>query len=108
MIGHNKETRLIKKGKPVFTEGDPVEGIFFMYSGWVKIHQQWTHPKELIIRFAGPGDIIGHRGLGDKRNYPVSATTLEDTVICFVSEEFLESCLRVNPGLVYNHAFLCS
>ncbi len=101
LIGHNKETRMIKRGKPVFSEGDSVEGIFFMYSGWVKIHKEWTRPKELIVRFAGPGDIIGHRGLGDKRNYPVSATALEDTVVCFVSEEFLESCLRANSGLTY-------
>ena len=51
--------------------------------------------------FCGTGDIIGHRGLGDKRNYPVSATALEDTTVCFVSEEFLESSLRANPSLTY-------
>jgi CRP/FNR family transcriptional regulator len=101
LIGLNKETRLIRKGKAVFKEGDPVEGIYFMYHGWVKIHKEWTHPKELILRFAGAGDIIGHRGLGDKRNYPVSATALEDSTVCFVTEEFLESCLRANPGLTY-------
>jgi CRP/FNR family transcriptional regulator len=59
------------------------------------------HPKELIVRFAGPGDIIGHRGLGEKKNYPVSATALEDTTVCFVSEDFLESCFRANPALTY-------
>jgi CRP-like cAMP-binding protein len=101
LIGLNKETRIVKKGKPIFIEGDDVEGIYFVYLGWVKIHKQWTHPKELIVRFAGPGDIIGHRGLGEKRNYPVTATALEDTIVCFVTEEFLESSLKVNPGLTY-------
>jgi CRP-like cAMP-binding protein len=101
LIGLNKETRVIKKGKPVFLEGDPVRGIYFIYKGWVKIHKKWTHPKELIIRFAGPADIIGHRGLGEKKNYPVSATALEDASVCFVSEEFLESSFRANPSLTY-------
>jgi len=101
LIGLNKETRLIRKGKAVFKEGDPVEGIYFVYQGWVKIHKEWTHPKELILRFAGAGDIIGHRGLGDKRNYPVSATAIEDSTVCYVTEDFLESCLRANPGLTY-------
>ncbi len=101
LIGLNKETRIIKKGKPVFMEGDPVEGIYFIYTGWVTIHKQWMHPKELIVRFAGPGDIIGHRGLGEKKSYPVSATALEDTTVCFVSEDFLESCFRANPALTY-------
>ena len=98
LIGLNKETRMIKKGKAVFKEGDPVEGIYFMYQGWVKIHKEWTHPKELIVRFAGPGDIIGHRGLGDKKNYPVSATALEDSTVCFVPEEFLETCFTCKPN----------
>jgi CRP-like cAMP-binding protein len=101
LIGLNKETKMIRKGKTVFKEGDPVEGIYFMYQGWVKIHKEWTHPKELILRFAGAGDIIGHRGFGDKRTYPVSATALDDSLVCFVPEEFLESCLRANPGLTY-------
>lgn len=101
LIGLNKETRMIRKGRPVFLEGDPVEGIYFMYKGWVKVHKQWTHPKELIVRFAGTGDIIGHRGLGDKKNYPVSATALEDSTVCFVPEDFLESSLRANPTLTY-------
>ena len=67
LIGLNKDTRMIKKGKAVFRESDPVEGIYFLYRGWVKIHKEWTHPKELVVRFAGSGDIIGHRGLGEKK-----------------------------------------
>jgi CRP-like cAMP-binding protein len=101
LIGINRENRIIKKGKPLFTEGDEVDGIYFVYAGWVKIHKQWTHPKELIVRFAGPGDIAGHRGLGEKKNYPVSATALEDTTVCFVTEEFLESSMKANPALTY-------
>jgi CRP-like cAMP-binding protein len=101
LTGLNKETRIFRKGKSIFLEGDPVEGIYFMYKGWVKVHKQWTHPRELIIRFAGAGDIVGHRGLGDKRTYPVSATALEDSTVCFVTEDFLETSLRANPSLTY-------
>jgi CRP/FNR family transcriptional regulator len=72
-----------------------------MYSGWVKIHKQWTHPKELIIRFAKSGDIIGHRGMGEEKTYPVSATALEDISVCFVPVEFLETSLKTNLSLTY-------
>jgi len=101
LIELNKETRVIRKGKTIFKEDGPVEGIYFMYRGWVKIHKEWIHPKELILRFAGAGEIIGHRGLGDKRNYPVSATALEDSTVCFIPEDFLEASLRVNQALTY-------
>ena len=102
LIGLNKETRKVKKGKTVFNEGDAVEGIYFMYQGWVKIHTEWTHPKELILRFAGTGDIVGHRGLANERTYPVSATALEDCTVCFVREDFLETSLKANPELTYS------
>lgn len=101
LIGLNKETKVFKKGKSIFEEGEATAGIYFVYDGWAKIHKQWTHPKELIVRFAGAGEIIGHRGLGDLKTYPVSATALEDTTVCFVTEDFLESSLQTNPALTY-------
>lgn len=94
-----KKTLLIKKGKSLFREGDRVEGIFFIYSGAVKIHAPWAEGREMIIRFARDGEIAGHRGLGDAV-YPVSATALEDTKVCFVSNEFLELSLKANPELM--------
>ena len=101
MTALKKETRLIKRGKPLFSEGDKVEGIFFLYSGVVKIHAPWVDGREMIIRFTRGGEIAGHRGLGGNAFYPVSATALEDTVACFVSNEFLELSMKANPSLTY-------
>jgi CRP/FNR family transcriptional regulator len=83
-----------------------VEGIFFLYSGAVKIHAPWADGREMIFRFARGGEIAGHRGLWGMGPegaplYPISATALEDTVACFVPNEFLESSLRANPSLSY-------
>src|SRR5689334_13459120 len=94
-IAVRKANSLIKRGKTLFREGDAVEGIFFIYSGAVKIHKQWTEDKELILRFAKGGDIVGHRGLVDAV-YPISATALEDTVVCFIPNDFLEATLKTN------------
>ncbi len=101
MTALKKETRLIKRGKPLFSEGDKVEGIFFLYSGVVKIHAPWVDGREMIIRFTRGGEIAGHRGLGGNAFYPVSATALEDTVACFVANEFLELSMKANPSLTY-------
>ena len=43
---------------------------------------KWSDDKELIIRFAANGAILGHRGLGSKMVYTVSATALEPLVVC--------------------------
>ncbi len=91
----------VKKGQPIFKEGDPVSGIYFVYSGTVKIHERWDKGKELIIRFVKQGDILGHLGLGREPVYPVSATALEQTVLCYLDMPFFESTLKVNTDLTY-------
>src|SRR5436190_21972765 len=77
-----------KKGEVLFNEDDKVTGIYFIYSGTVKVHKHWGKEKELIVRFAKKGDIVGHRGLGKDDFYPVSATTLEPTTVCFIELDF--------------------
>jgi CRP-like cAMP-binding protein len=100
-VGKHKANVRFKKGASIFTEGMPVEGIYFVYSGKVKIHKQWGNDKDLIIRFVKAGDILGYRGLGNERVYAVSATALEEAVLCYVDLSFFESTLRVNHSLTY-------
>jgi len=101
IIALKKTTLSVKKGKPIFSEGEKVTGIFFLYAGYVKVHKQWLGQKDLILRFAAPGDILGHRGLGGVDYYPVTATALEDSRLCYISNDFLDISLKANPTLTY-------
>ena len=107
VIAQKKETFFYKKGERIFSEGEKVSGIYFLFRGAVKIHKQWKEGKELIFRFVAAGDIMGHRGLGAAQIYPVSATALTDTKACFIKNDFLEASLRTNPGftLVLMHFY---
>jgi CRP/FNR family transcriptional regulator len=100
LIALRKKTFLFKKGKALFHEGEKVNGIFFLYSGTVKVYTPWKD-KEMVLRFARGGDIVGHRGLGGAEVYPVSASALEDTAACFIDNDFLEATLRTNAHLTY-------
>ncbi len=92
----NKKTFVYKKGELIFEEGEEVKGIYFIYHGAVKVHKKWGDEKELIIRFAKDGEIIGHRGLGDEIIYPVSGTALEPTTACYIDLSFFKTTLKVN------------
>lgn len=92
----NKKTISFTKGALIFKEGDIVEGMYFVYRGTVKIHKKWGEEKELIIRFARNGDIIGHRGLGAETIYPVSGTALEPTTVCYISLDFFKTTIKIN------------
>jgi len=100
VIAAQRKNYVVKKGEAIFKEGDPVTGIYFVYEGKIKVHKKWDAEKELILRFAKKGDIVGHLGLGDTGYYPVSATAIEAGVICYISMGFLESTLNVNNGFV--------
>lgn len=78
-----------------------MKGMYFIDKGLVKVHKKWGLDKELILRIARNGDIVGHRGLGGDLIYPVSGTALEPTDVCFVDLEFFNSTLKVNQELLF-------
>ena len=85
----------------MFREGEKVTGIYFIYSGAVKVHKHWADDKELILRFTKAGDMLGHRGLAAGDVYPVSATVLEDCKVCFIANSFLETTLKADHAFTY-------
>lgn len=101
-IAANKKNFKVKKGEVIFSEGDEVKGVYFVYDGVVKVHKKWGADKELIIRFASDGAIFGHRGLGKNHVYPISATAIEDGIICYVDIDFFESTLKVNADFIHS------
>jgi CRP-like cAMP-binding protein len=101
-IDANRKSLHFKKGETIFSEGDPVAGIYFVFSGKVKVHKKWGTEKELIIRFAQKGDIFGHRGLGHEAYYPISATAIETVNVCYIDLEFFRTTLKVNYDFMYH------
>jgi len=101
LIAIKKKTIQFKRGEQIFKEGEKVNGIYFLYSGAVKVHKQWVGQKELIIRFTREGDILGHRGLVTGDPYPVSATALTESKVCFIENSFLETMLRTDHSFIY-------
>ena len=100
-IDANRESYHFKKGELLFREGDKVNGIYFVYSGKVKVHKHWGEEKELIVRIARQGDIVGHRGLGKDIYYPVSGTALEPVNACFIDLDFFTSTLKINHDFIF-------
>lgn len=91
-----------KKGQQFIMEGASVTGLFFLLSGKVKVLRTGLHGKEQIVRFATPGEIIGHRGFGTEETYPISAIALVDCTLCYFSKEILQQTLREFPSLTYD------
>lgn len=96
-----KKNYHFKKGELIFKEGTGLKGMYFVNNGLVKVHKKWVGDKELIVRFAHDGDILGHRGLGIDMIYSISATALSPTDLCFIDLDFFQKTLKVNQGFLY-------
>lgn len=101
-IGIHRKNLEVKKGEQIFKEGEAASGIFFVYKGTVKVHKRWDKDKDLIIRFAKKGDMLGHMGLGGNLVFPVTATALEPLLLCYLDMSFFEVTLNVNTKFTYH------
>ena len=85
-LNENKLSTLYKKGQIVFHEGRIPTGIYCLKSGKVKISKIGIDGKEQIVRIVVPGNLLGIRALMSGREYRASASSLEDSVVCFISK----------------------
>jgi CRP-like cAMP-binding protein len=83
-MNENKISTLYKKGQVVFHEGRVPTGIYCLKSGKIKISKIGIDGKEQIVRLVAPGELLGIRALVSGRQYMATASTLEDSVVCFI------------------------
>jgi CRP-like cAMP-binding protein len=91
-----------KKGQQFIIEGAPVNGLFFIKSGTVKVFRTGINGREQIVRFAKDCEIIGHRGFGTEEYYSIGAIALRDTELYYFSKDYLQQILLENPNLTYD------
>ncbi|MFO7721838.1 MAG: Crp/Fnr family transcriptional regulator [Bacteroidales bacterium] len=92
---HKKTCYFYKKGQVIFYERKRPLGIYCVHSGSIKISRLGTEGKEQIVRIARAGDLLGLRSLISGRNYSASATTMEDSVVCFIDKrKFFQTTIR--------------
>jgi CRP-like cAMP-binding protein len=97
-----KNTIPCRKTQNIIIEGAPVHGIFFVYSGKVKVLNTGINGREQILRFAKDGEMLGQRGFGTHQYYPIGAVAIEDTVLCNFSSEVMKEMLLSIPQLAYD------
>ncbi|MBD8488835.1 Crp/Fnr family transcriptional regulator [Echinicola sp. CAU 1574] len=97
-----KSTINCKKGQTFIIEGAPVQGLYFVNKGAVKVTKTGLNGKEQIVRLAKDGEIIGHRGFGAGQFYHIGATALENSSLCNFSLDSMNQMLLEIPKLTYD------
>lgn len=88
-----------KKHSHVFLQGDPLENVYFIYDGKIKIYKSDINGKEQIVAIAKKGEMFPHVGFFRKGDYPAYAEVLESSTLIAVPISKFETVLIENPEL---------
>lgn len=88
-----------KKQSHVFLQGDPLENVYFIYNGKIKIYKSDVNGKEQIVAIMKKGEMFPHVGFFRKGDYPAYAEILEPSTLIAVPISKFESVLIENPEL---------
>ena len=99
---HHKISKFYSSDKTIFSEGDLVRGIYMICSGKAKVILGNNKVGNNIIRIAGDGQILGHRGFSDDMIYPITAETLTESEISYLSNEDFFKLVMENKDLAFH------
>ena len=91
-----------RKGEAIFAAGQHAERMFMVHHGRVKVVAHFPKGNTRIIRLAGDGEVLGHRGIGDEPMYTASAIALSHTTVNSIPMGLFLSTLRANNLFCYH------
>lgn len=97
-----RETAFPKK-HIVYCAGDPVESIFLIKRGTVKLYKTQTDGRSQILRIDGTGAILGFNSLF-RSTYLDTAETIVESVLCRIGARDFRKLLADEPDI--NHRLL--
>lgn len=98
-LDQHKSCSFYKKNQTIFVEGSFPRGVFCINHGKVKVYALGDEGKEQIVHIAKAGEVIGFRAMLSGEQYKLSASTLEDSNLCFVSKDDFLSMMDTNASL---------
>jgi len=79
-----KTSYTIKKGEPIFEEGEVTNGIYCVKDGICKLSKLSDNGKDQIVKLVKPGELLGQRSMIIDEPANLSAIALEDMEVCFI------------------------
>lgn len=91
-----------KRGRLIFSEGDPGNGFYVIISGRVKIFKLSLDGKEQILHILGPGEPFAEVAVFTGSAYPANAMALEKSRIFFFPRAAFTKLIGSHPSLAMN------
>ena len=79
-----KTSYTIKKGEPIFEEGDILNGVYCIKDGVCKLSKLSSNGKDQIVKLVKSGELLGQRSMISDEVANLSAVALENMEVCFI------------------------
>jgi CRP-like cAMP-binding protein len=81
-VGKGRTLTAYRKNQPIFAQGDPADGLFYIQKGKVKLTVVSRHGKEAIVAVLGPTDFFGEGCLaGQPKRISTAAALSECSIV---------------------------
>lgn len=87
------------KGQEIFSQGGPANKMFLIKAGRVKLSKLSEQGDEVTLDIRKAGDFLGESMLIEAGDYPLTATCLEETLMCGFSKAGFEKLILENPNI---------
>src|SRR5512142_1105460 len=89
-----KSTTVIPRGAMLFAEGKQPRGVYLLCEGRAKLSVCSDKGKRLMLRVAGPGEVLGLSASMSGKPYEVTAEMMDTSQVAFVRRKDLLHFLR--------------
>ncbi len=97
-VSDSKITKKVKKGEPIFQEGDKLDGVYCVRNGVSKLSKLSANGRDQIVKLATKGEILGQRSVIAEEHTNLSATAVNDMEVCFIPKDSIVQTLHTNPN----------
>jgi len=101
-IANCKSSYTIKKGEPIFEEGENVNGIFCVKDGVCKLSKLSPNGKDQIVKLVSKGELLGQRSMISDEPVNLTAIALEDMEVCFIPKSEIMGFFTQNNNFSMN------
>jgi CRP-like cAMP-binding protein len=91
-----KTSYTIKKGEPIFEEGEITKGVFCIKEGICKLSKLSANGKDQIVKLVKSGELLGQRSMISDEPANLNAVALEDMEVCFIPKSEIMAFFNEN------------
>lgn len=96
-IIEGRKSREFKKNQVIYYEEDNGKGLYLITKGKVKTIKLALDGRELMTGMYGEGDYIGLNAVLSNSTYGDTASTTEDSLLCLIPTEQMETVINLYP-----------